>query len=132
MNSLVADVWSCFAVVNPHEFIAITTVYGGPIGGLYGGLIGGPYGGPIGGFDGVGGIFAMFLYKIIVIRTWFSLALLFFISFLYNRSVGVYLMNQWFSNIIDCSTVRGRDNLFKTGMTVYIWVLFNVTVYGSS
>ena len=47
--------------MNPHEFIAITTVYGGPIGG--------PYGGLIGGFDGVGGIFSMFLYKIIVTRT---------------------------------------------------------------
>ena len=60
MNASVAKVWSWFAVVNPHEFIAITTVYGYPIGG--------PYGGLIGGFDGVGGIFAMFLYKIIVIR----------------------------------------------------------------
>ena len=61
MNASVANVWSWFDVVNPHEFIAIKTVYGGPIGG--------PYGQLIGEFDGVGGIFAMFLYKIIVRRT---------------------------------------------------------------
>ena len=61
MNASVANVCYWFAVVNPHEFIAITTVYGGPIGG--------PYGVLIGGFNGVGGRFSMFLYKIIVIRT---------------------------------------------------------------
>ena len=61
MNASVENFWSWFAVINPHEFISITTVYGGPIGG--------PYGGPIGGFDGVGGRFARFLYKTIVIRT---------------------------------------------------------------
>ena len=61
MNSSVANVWYWFAVINSHEFIAITSVYGGPIGGQYGG--------PISGFDGVGGIFVMFLHKIIVIKT---------------------------------------------------------------
>ena len=61
MNESVANVLSCFAVVDPHELIAITTVYGGPIGGFDGVLIG--------GFDGVGSRFAMFMYKIIVIRT---------------------------------------------------------------
>ena len=61
MNASVAKVWFCFTVVNPHELIAIIRVYGGPIGG--------PYGGLIGGFIGVSGRFAMFLYKIIVIRT---------------------------------------------------------------
>ena len=58
MNASVAKIWSWFDVVNPHELM---TVYGGPIGG--------PYGQLIGEFDGVGGIFAMFLYKIIVRRT---------------------------------------------------------------
>ena len=61
MNASVANVWSWFSAVNPHAFIAITAVYGGQIGG--------PYGGLIGGFDAVDGGFAMFLYKIIVIRT---------------------------------------------------------------
>ena len=61
MNVSVAKFWSWFSVVNPHELITITTGYGGPIGG--------PYGGLIGGFDDVGGRFAMFMYKIIVIRT---------------------------------------------------------------
>ena len=61
MNTSVANVWYWFAVVNTHKFIAITTVYGGPIGG--------PYGGLIDGFDGFGGRFAMFVYKILVIRT---------------------------------------------------------------
>ena len=65
-----------------------------------------------------------FLYKMIVIITWFSLALIFFLSFLYDCSFGVYLINQCFSTVIDCSTERGRDTLFKTGMTVYIRVLF--------
>ena len=90
------------------------------------------YGGPIGGFGGFcgdGGRFAMFLYKIIVIITCFSLALIFFIYFLYDRSVGVYLMNKWFITVIDCSTARGRDTLFKTGMNVYILVLSLVNVY---
>ena len=59
MNASVENVWSWFSVVDTHEFIAITTVYGGPIGGMYGG--------PIGGFNGVYVRFAMFLYKIIVI-----------------------------------------------------------------
>ena len=45
---------------------------------VYGGPIGGPYGGLIGGFDGVCGRFATFMYKIIVIRTWFLLAFIFF------------------------------------------------------
>ena len=61
MNASVENIWYCFYVVNPHELIAITTVYVGPIGGTYGGLIV--------GLDGIGGIFAMFLYKRIVIRT---------------------------------------------------------------
>ena len=86
MNASVAKVWFWFAVFNPHEFIAIMTVYGGPIGG--------PYGGLIGGFDGVGGRFAIFLYKKLVIRKWFLLAFLFFLSFLSDRSIGVCLMNQ--------------------------------------
>ena len=61
MNASVANNWYWFAVVNPHEFISIMTVYGGSISG--------PYGGLIGGFDGVGGRFVMFLYKTIVIKT---------------------------------------------------------------
>ena len=75
MNVSVANVWSWFVVFNLHEFTAITTVYGGPIGGMYGG--------PIGGFNGVYVRFAMFLYNIIVIRTWFLLALIFFLSFIF-------------------------------------------------
>ena len=54
MNASVANVWYWFAVFNPHEFIAITMVYGGPIGGF-------------GEFCGAGGRFDMFLYKIILI-----------------------------------------------------------------
>ena len=56
INASVEKVWSWFAVVNPHEFIAITMVYGGLIGGF-------------GGFYGASGRFTMFLYKIIVIIT---------------------------------------------------------------
>ena len=56
MNASVANVWYWFSLVNPHEFIAITMVYGGPIG-------------VFGGFYGAGGIFAMFLNKILVIIT---------------------------------------------------------------
>ena len=56
MNVSVENVWSWFYVVNPHEFIAIAMVYGGPIVGF-------------GGFCGAGGRLAMFLYKIIVIIT---------------------------------------------------------------
>ena len=53
-----------------------------------------------------------------------NFAFLSLFSFLYDHSVGVYLMNQWFNNVIDCSTSRGRDTLFKTGMTVYVRVIF--------
>ena len=56
MYDSVANVWYWFDAVNTHEFIAITMVYGGQIGGF-------------GGLCGAGGIFAMFLYKIIVIIT---------------------------------------------------------------
>ena len=55
MNASVANVWSWFAVVNIHEFIATTTVYGSPIGGFN-------------GLFGADGRFAMFMYKIILIR----------------------------------------------------------------
>ena len=93
---------------------------------MYGGTIGG-----FGGLCGVGGRFFMFLYKIIVIITCFLLAFIFFLSFLYDLSVSVYLINQWLSTVIDYSTARGRVTLFKIGMTVYIRVLFCVTVSGS-
>ena len=56
MNASVANFSSWFYVANPHEFIAITMVYGVTIVGF-------------GGLYGAGGIFAMFLYKIIVIIT---------------------------------------------------------------
>ena len=98
--------------------MVITMVYGGPIGGF-------------GGFCGAGGRFSMFLYKIIVIKTRLFLALIFFLSFLYDLFVGVYLMHQWFSTVIDCSTARGMDTPFKTVITIYIRVLFYVTVSGS-